>query len=90
MPTIKIPSNYQPFTDWKTEINVAANTVGEAIEQYINEYPEMKKHLFTHWGILSANVLIYLNHDDVFALKGMDTPMKPEDRLILVATSTGG
>lgn len=88
--TIKIPSNFQPFCDMRTELPVQAATVGEALGLLIKEFPVMHQHIYTHWGILSANVLYYLNQEDIFALQGLDTPVVDGDRFILVTTATGG
>jgi sulfur-carrier protein len=88
--TLKIPYNFQPFCEMQTELALEAETVGDALAQYIQTYPEMHQHIYTHWGILSANVLYYLNQEDIFALQGLDTPVKDGDRFILVTTATGG
>ena len=90
MPTIKIPSYFQPFTDWKTELSVKPGTVGSALEELFGLYPDMRSHIYTHWGILSANVLFYLNQEEIFTRQGLDTPIMDGDRLILVPTASGG
>ncbi len=90
MPTIKIPSYFQPFTDWTTEITIEQGTVRSALEELFEQYPEMRKHIYTHWGILSANVIFYLNQEEIFTLQGLDTPMEGTDRLIMVPTASGG
>jgi sulfur-carrier protein len=90
MSVIKIPSYFQPFTEWNTELQVNGKTVGESLQQLFDRFPTLKPHFYTHWGILSANIIIYLNEDEIFTLQGMDTPMKDADRIILVPTSSGG
>ncbi len=90
MITIKIPSYYQPFTGFDTEMQVNTATIGEAVNALMGKYPDLKPLIFTHWGILSANILIYLNDTEIFTLQGMDTPLKSGDRIILVPTISGG
>jgi sulfur-carrier protein len=90
MSVIKIPSYFQPFTEWQTELPVNGTTVGESLQQLFNRFPNLWPHFYTHWGILSANIIIYLNEDEIFTLQGMETPMKDTDRIILVPTSSGG
>lgn len=90
MTLIKIPSYYQPFTDFKTELQVNAGTVGEAMDTLMNIYPGLKPLIYTYWGLLSANILIYLNDDEIFTLQGMDTPLHDTDRILLVPTASGG
>ncbi len=90
MPIIKIPSYFQPFTDWKTEITVKPGNVGSALEELFDQYPDMRKHIYTRWGILSANVIFYLNQEEIFTQQGLDTPFNEGDRLIMVPTASGG
>lgn len=88
--TVKIPSYFQPFCDWQGEFPAQAETVGAALELLLEQYPDLRPHLYTYWGILSANVLFYLNKDEIFSLQGMETPLKNGDRLLLVPTASGG
>jgi molybdopterin converting factor small subunit len=90
MISIKIPSLYQPFTEWKSEFKIQADTVGDALRSLLEQVPNLYPHLYTHWGILTANVLIYLNDDEVFTLQGLDTPLKTGDALRLIPTISGG
>jgi molybdopterin converting factor small subunit len=90
MPTIKIPSYFQPFTDWKTELTVKPGTVNSALEEMFDRYPIMRRHIYTHWGILSANVIFYINQEEIFTMQGLETPLKEGERLIMVPTASGG
>lgn len=69
---------------------VQPGTVGSVLEELFEQYPEMRKHIYTHWGILSANVIFYLNQEEIFTLQGLDTPVEGNDRLIMVPTASGG
>jgi molybdopterin converting factor small subunit len=64
--------------------------VASALEELFGQYPEMRPHIYTHWGILSANVLFYINQEEIFTLQGLDTPFMDGDKLILVPTASGG
>lgn len=88
--TFNIPGYFQPFMDWQTELPVAAETFGDALIRLLAQYPEMRPHLYTYWGTLSANVLFYLNKEEVFSLQGLDTPLRDGDRITLVPTASGG
>jgi len=90
MSTIKIPSYFQPFTDWKTELTVKPGTVNSALEELFDQYPIMRRHIYTHWGILSANVIFYVNQEEIFTMQGLETPLNEGDRLIMVPTASGG
>ena len=71
-------------------MEIPTGTVGQALEHLFEQYPQMKSHIYTYWGILSANVLFYVNEDEIFTLQGLDTPLQAGDRLILVPTASGG
>lgn len=90
MITLKIPEFYRPFVDWKTEVELEGGTAGEVLEDLFRKHPAVRQLFFTHWGILSANVLIYLNGEDIFSLQGLDTPVGASDRLRIVPTVSGG
>lgn len=87
---IKIPSYFQPFTDMRTEVSIDGATVGEALEDLFRQFPQLKPHFYTHWGILSANVLIYLNRDEIFSLDGLNTKVTSDDHITIVPTASGG
>lgn len=87
---VKIPSFFQPFTEWKPELVLSGRTVGEVMEDMFNQYPDLRQHFFTHWGILSANVLIYLNGEEIFTLQGLDTRVTDNDHITFVPTASGG
>jgi molybdopterin converting factor small subunit len=50
----------------------------------------MRRHIYTHWGILSANVIFYINQEEIFTMQGLETPLKEGERLIMVPTASGG
>ena len=90
MATIKIPSYYEPFTSGDTVFISNADTAGGVLEDFLTKYPDIRPLIYTHWGILSANVVIYKNTNEIFSLQGLETPMSDKDRLILVPTASGG
>jgi molybdopterin converting factor small subunit len=90
MPTIKIPSYFQPFTDWKSELIVKPGTVNSALEEMFEQFPILRSHIYTHWGILSANVIFYVNQEEIFTMQGLETQLMDGDRLIMVPTASGG
>lgn len=87
---LKIPSYFQPFTDMQTELSVEGTTVGEVLDDLFRQYPQLRQHFYTHWGILSANVLIYINQEDIYNRNGMNTPVTATDHITIVPTASGG
>ena len=87
---LKIPMYFQPFTGWNDEVEVKGNSIGMVMEDLFHQFPELRTHFFTHWGILSANVLIYLNQEEIFSLQGFETPVNAGDHIRIVPTASGG
>jgi molybdopterin converting factor small subunit len=58
--------------------------VGEAIQDVTQRYPALAPHLFNGDGELRPFVNLFLNQDNVKDLHGLETPLKDDDRLMLV------
>lgn len=87
---LKIPMYFQPFTGWKDEVDVNGATVGAVMDDLFRQFPDLKPHFYTHWGVFSANVLIYLNQEEIFTLQGFETPVNANDHIRIVPTVSGG
>lgn len=87
---INIPSALKHFTDGETSITVSANTVSEAFEAFFQEYPALKKHLFTEENQLRSFVNIYVNDEDIRSQQGLETPLKEQDTIMILPAIAGG
>ncbi len=90
MITIRIPTPLRSYTGGKTEIAVEGNTVAEAMRSLTAQYPDLRQHLFNDAGQLRAFVNLFLNDEDIRHLQGVDTPLKDQDRLMLIPSIAGG
>lgn len=90
MKVIRMPTALRGYVEGKSEIQVQAGTVGEAIDQIRSKYPAVEKHLFTEEGDLRAYVNLFLNDEDVRGLQGMETELDDGDRLMIVPSIAGG
>jgi adenylyltransferase/sulfurtransferase len=85
-----IPTPLQRFTANRDEIEVAAFTVGEALNALTDEYPALKKQLFNDQGSLRPFVNVYIGQEDMRNLQGQETPVKDGDELSIVPSIAGG
>ena len=86
-----IPTPLRPFTSGRDSVESDASTVGGALEQLTNSYPDLRRHLFTAEGRLRSFVNLYLNDEDVRYLPAKEaTPVKPEDTLSIIPSIAGG
>ena len=91
---IRIPLGYmQGDTDFyqltQNLVEVNGKTVGECLDDLIEQFPGMKKQLFTNSGNLIENVLISVNGESPYP-KELVKPVKDGDELIVVFMIAGG
>jgi len=90
MPTLRIPTPLRTYTNGKSEISVQGGTVAAAIDDLVSNYPALKNHLLNDAGQLRPFVNLFLGEENVRELQGVDTPLKEDDRLILIPSIAGG
>jgi len=90
MTILKIPSPLRVYAEGQAEIRVEGQTVAQAMESLVQQYPALRQHLFNGDGELRPFVNLFINNEDVRRLGGLETPLKPEDRLMIVPSIAGG
>jgi molybdopterin converting factor small subunit len=90
MPIIRFPNVMKFYVDNQSEFPVSGATVAEIIEQIVQKYPSVKFHLLDAEGKLRRHFNIFVNGVHIRDLNGMDTPLKEDDKIILMASAAGG
>jgi len=90
MATLRIPTPLRPYTEGQSEVSVPGQTVAEALNQLIAQYPALEQHIFNGDGQLRPFVNLFLGEDNISDLQGLDTPLTESDRLILIPSIAGG
>ncbi|MCL2075509.1 MAG: molybdopterin-synthase adenylyltransferase MoeB [Betaproteobacteria bacterium] len=90
MVKVLIPYALRVFTERCSEVEVEANTAGEAIRALANEYPELKKHLFTEDGNLRDFINLFVGSENVHNLQGLDTPVAAGGEVMIIPAIAGG
>ena len=90
MPTIRFPAVMKYYVNNQTEFFVPAATVQEVLDQIIEQYPSIKFHLVDAKGNLRKHFNVFINGTHIRDLNGLDTPLKEEDKVILMASAAGG
>ncbi len=90
MSVLRIPTPLRPYAEGASEIEVTAENVGLALEDLTTRYPSLRKHLYTEDGDLRTYVNLFVNDEDIRHLQGVDTPVKPDDRLMIIPSIAGG
>lgn len=90
MATIRIPTPLRAYTNSQAEVTVSGATVGAVLGDLTQQYPTLKQHLYNDKGELRAFVNIFLNEEDIRHIRGADTPVQAQDRLMIVPSIAGG
>ena len=90
MPTIKVPPVLRQQTEGEAEVTVDGRTVGDALHELAERYPQTKEQLFSPEGDLNRYVNVYLNDEDVRVLDGLDTGASDSDTVVILPAMAGG
>jgi adenylyltransferase/sulfurtransferase len=88
--TITIPTPLRQFAAGQSEIQVEAQTAGEALNQLTTTHSELRRHLFNDQNGLRNFVNVYVNDEDIRHVNGQDTPVKDGDTILIVPSIAGG
>jgi molybdopterin converting factor small subunit len=69
---------------------VQGKTVGKAMNHLTDLYPTLRPHLFNLQDELRPFVNLFLNGEDVRQLQNLETPLKENDKLLLIPSIAGG
>ncbi len=89
MPSIKIPTPLRAYTGGEAQFNIEGETVGQVLNALVEQYPDLKPHLFNE-GELRNFVNIFLGDEDVRFLEGLDTEVDSRDSLRIIPSIAGG
>lgn len=90
MPTVRFPAVMKYYVNNQAEFSVTASSVQDLIEQIVQQYPSAKFHLLDSEGQLRRHFNIFVNGVHIRDLDGMETPVKEDDKVILMASAAGG
>ncbi|NTX02288.1 MoaD/ThiS family protein [Myxococcus sp. CA051A] len=90
MATIRIPSTMRTLTRNQAEVSASGATVREVLTDLDARYPGIGSRLLDERGAVRRYVNVFLNEEDIRALRELDTPVKDADRLTLIPAMAGG
>lgn len=89
MASIKIPTPLRAYTGGQAEVSVTGNTVGAALNDLIQSYPDLKTHLYEGEQLRNF-VNVFLGDEDIRFLSGTDTDITPDAKLRIIPSIAGG
>jgi len=90
MPVLRIPTPLRAYTNGQSNITVAGASVSEALTDLTTQYPTIKPHLFNEGGELRPFVNLFIGENNIKDLQGVETPIKADDKLVLIPSIAGG
>jgi sulfur-carrier protein len=87
--TIRIPLSLSDWFSGSDEIICRGHTVKTCFDSIRQRYPEFNRHMFDESG-KPANVLVFLNGDNIMNLDGLETPVKEGDEIGIIPLAAGG
>ena len=89
MSTIRIPPVLRENTEGNRIVDVAGNTVAEALDDLFAKHPALRERV-TEEGELSRFINVYVHDRDVRYRDGLGTSIGADDTLILLPAMAGG
>ena len=80
---IHIPTPLRAYTGGQPSVSLQGDTVGQALEQLMTDYPQLKKHLRDANGKLRSFVNIYVGDEDIRSLVSVPVGLPPPFFLLL-------
>ena len=90
MPAIRIPTPLRPYANGLSEVPVQGETVGDAVENLMSQFPSLRPNLTNGDGKLRPFVNLYLGENNIQDLQGLDTLLSEGDKLLLIPSIAGG
>ncbi len=90
MATVFIPPVLRPSMGNAKQISAQGATLTEVLEDLFSRFPGVKEQVLAPEGGLNTFINVYVNNEDVRFLKGLDTPVGPNDTVRLLPAMAGG
>lgn len=87
---IILPGLLTRFTDTQTTVTVDADTVDEAFDALIAEYPALEPHLFDDHGHIRTHLHVFHNARRLQQADAATTPVDPDDTIRILQAVSGG
>lgn len=87
---VKIPTPLRRHTEGASAVEVRGDHVREALNELQSRYPSIGERLFDGQGQVKPHLNVFLNNEDIRFLRGLDTPLRDGDTVVLLPAMAGG
>jgi molybdopterin converting factor small subunit len=90
MAVVLIPAPLRRLTGGQSRVEVAASTVGDALNHLDGRHPGIRAYLFEDDGTVRAYVNVFVNQTEIRQREGLRTPVGPSDEIAIIPAMAGG
>ena len=87
---LRIPTALRAYADRESSVALQGATVRESLDDLVERYPALRKHLLDDGGRLRSFVNLYLNGEDIHEVGGVEASLSPGDKLAIIPAIAGG
>ena len=88
--TIKVPALWRRLSGDCSRIPLQADTVAEALDELIKQYPQLDSLLFNERREVNQALNLFVNREHIRYRGGMAAPLQDGDEVYIVQVFTGG
>ncbi len=90
MARIIIPTPLRKFTDHNRNFTTDKDTLAEAIQQFVEEYPDVESNLLDEDGNVRSFIKVYIGDDEVDPNKNGTIELSEDTEVSIVPAIAGG
>jgi len=87
---IIIPTPLRQYAENRDSVKLSGQNIGELLNNLMQKFQNMKKHLFSEDGQIRNFVNVYVNDDDIRYLENNATRLKEGDVISIIPSVAGG
>ena len=87
---IIIPAALRQYAENRDSVKLSGQNIGELLDNLMQKFPDMKKHLCSEDGQIRNFVNVYVNDDDIRYLENSETQLKDGDVISIIPSVAGG
>ncbi|PXY34226.1 molybdopterin synthase sulfur carrier subunit [Prauserella sp. PE36] len=90
MASVGLPSMLRGLAGGASHVEVAAGTLGAALDVLGERYPALERRLRDERGALRRYVNFYVDGEECRRLAGPATPLQPHTEVVIIPSVAGG
>lgn len=90
MATINIPTPLRKYTDQNRTFQTEHDNLSDALQQFIDEYPEVKDNLIDDDGNIRSYIKLYIGEEEVDPTQNGSITISHDTEISIVPAIAGG